>query len=532
MAERPGTDTAPAGPSTWRTAAWLFLALAGVFALSTGGHSYSVDEEGMLQQTRALANGRHWIEVDAGNDHVTPARQGRDGRVTGVSGMGQSIAGLPFYAAGSAASRLVGEEQREVVLRLFVLFTNSVVVAAVAVAVFLLAVHLGSSRRAGVGLALVYALGTMAWSHAKTFFSEPLAALAVAGAVLLAFKAAEDNRVSLAAWSGLAAGAALIARASAGLFPPLIAVYLLGACARRFGLRRGVAAVAGYGAGAVPTLALLGVFNWWRYGSVLDLGYEQVPLDFPLWSGLHGLLLSPGKSIFLYAPVVLVAVAALPVAVRRRPPEVLLLLAVSLANLSFFARFEFWHGDHAWGPRYLQIALPLMVALCGPVLTRVRWRRAVGAAGLAGFVVAGLPGAALYFNAYLGHVVATVDDRTISGEAGYQYHAHWVPRWSPIVGHLARLDDTLSTAFDRIDGSDATIRPLPPTANERHFWYIAPDQLDVWWVWLPAAGVTRWFWVLGAVFAAVSATGWWRLRWLLVAGRAPAGHRVGGEAGG
>ncbi|MDQ3945356.1 MAG: hypothetical protein M3357_09450, partial [Actinomycetota bacterium] len=456
--------------------------------------------------------GRYWVDVTPDNDRITPARAGREKRATGVSGMGQSVVGMPFYGAGQGVSHLVGDEHRDVVVRLFVMFTNSAVTAAIAVVVFLLANHLGASRRSAVGLAVVYALGTMAWAHAKTFFSEPLAALLVAVAVLFAFRAAAQNRPSQAAWSGLASGAALIARVSTGLFPPLIAAYLLGVAMRRFGVRRGVASLAAYGAGAVPALVVFGAVNWWRYGSVLDFGYEKVPLDFPLGSGLEGLFLSPGKSLFLYAPVVLVAVLALPWAVRRRPAEVLLLLAASVANVIFFARFQYWHGDHAWGPRYLQIVLPLTVALCAPVLSRRRWRRAVGVAGVVGIVIAGLPGAVLYYNAYLARVFDKVGDAPLHGEASYAYHVHHIPSWSPIVGHLARVDDALSSAVDRIDGSDATIRAYPATTNERYFWFFAPDQLDTWWVWLPAIGVSRWFWLLAVVFAAVSATGWWHLR--------------------
>ena len=499
-------------PSTGRTAAWLFLALFGVFALSTGGHTYSSDEEGILAQTRAVSAGRHWYEVTADNNWVTPVRAGRDGRQTGVSGIGVSIVALPFHTAGEVVSGLVSDSRRHVVVRLFSLFTNSAITAAVAVVVFLLAAHLGASRRSALALAVIYGLGTMAWPHAKTLFSEPLAALFLALAVLFAFRAGADGRPAPAAWAGLASGAALMARISTGLFPPLIALYLVGVVARRFGVRRAATTVLAYGLGAVPTLTALGAFNWWRYGSALDVGYEQVPLDHPLGTGLSGLLLSPGKSIFLYAPVVLVALVAVPVAIRRRPAEVVLLLAVAVANVVFFARFPYWHGDHAWGPRYLQIVLPLMVALAAPVLRRGWWRRAAGAAGVAGFVIAGLPGVVIYFNSYLDEVVAEVGVEPLHGEAAYAYYAHRVPRWSPVVGHRGRVDDALASGFDRLTGSDGDLRPYPATTNERYFWYTVPGQLDVWWLWLPAAGVSRWFWLLGAVFAGLSATGWWHLR--------------------
>jgi hypothetical protein len=79
------------------------------------------------------------------------------------------------------------------------------------------------------------------------------------------------------------------------------------------------------------------------------------------------------------------------------------------------------------------------------------------------------------------------------------------------------VDDAVTNAVARIDGSDPTIRPYPTTTYDRYFWFVAPDQLqlDTWWVWLPAIGVSRWLWLLAVVFAGVSAAGWWHLRWVV-----------------
>ena len=61
------------------------MVLACVYALSTGGHTYSPDEEGILLASQALAHGDFAIPVDETNDLVTSHRI-VDGHAVGLSG--------------------------------------------------------------------------------------------------------------------------------------------------------------------------------------------------------------------------------------------------------------------------------------------------------------------------------------------------------------------------------------------------------------------------------------------------------------
>src|SRR5262249_29056851 len=84
----------------------------------------------------------------------------------------------------------------------------------------------------------------------------------------------------------------------------------------------------------------------------------------PLWRGLYGLLLSPGKSVFLYSPPLAVAVFGLAALARRRPAFAAAFVATFAPVLLLYGRFLNWDGDWAWGPRYLTFALP---TLCLPL---------------------------------------------------------------------------------------------------------------------------------------------------------------------
>jgi hypothetical protein len=81
-----------------------------------------------------------------------------------------------------------------------------------------------------------------------------------------------------------------------------------------------------------------------------------------------GFLFSPGKSIFLFAPPVLLALWGLPV-LWRRDRGLATIAAISLPlALGFYARYTQWEGGYCFGPRYLVPALLLLSLALGPVL--------------------------------------------------------------------------------------------------------------------------------------------------------------------
>ena len=113
-------------------------------------------------------------------------------------------------------------------------------------------------------------------------------------------------------------------------------------------------------------------WNAYRFGDPSDFGYHwaletipQLPArqfmasDVP--RGLVVLRLSPGKSIFVWAPVLLVAVAR-----GRRffqtEPAVAIGVATAVAvGLVFYAAYLFPEGGYSHGPRNLVPIIPLMM---------------------------------------------------------------------------------------------------------------------------------------------------------------------------
>ena len=124
---------------------------------------------------------------------------------------------------------------------------------------------------------------------------------------------------------------------------------------------------------AVATL-LIGLFDLVRFGSVVNTGYniESVLAGLRLWPpiGIAGLLVSPGKSLFLYSPLAVLGVIGWLVLVKRRTAVALLIALVVASQVIAVGVLAIWSGDLAWGPRYL---VPVTALLVIPAGAALRW---------------------------------------------------------------------------------------------------------------------------------------------------------------
>jgi hypothetical protein len=134
-------------------------------------------------------------------------------------------------------------------------------------------------------------------------------------------------------------------------------------------------------------------YQFYRFGSFSNtylplFAREQrqmdpaLPTNFP-WStpfrvGFLGPLFQPEKSIFLFDPLLVLAILLLAMLWKRLTPEVraygVTSLLLLLAYISFYARYTYWNGDFAWGDRYVSTAVELVTLVAVPLLMRYRER--------------------------------------------------------------------------------------------------------------------------------------------------------------
>jgi hypothetical protein len=100
------------------------------------------------------------------------------------------------------------------------------------------------------------------------------------------------------------------------------------------------------------------------------------PWSTPFHTGFLGPLFQPEKSIFLFDPLLGLAILLLALLWKRLTPEVRAYGAASLllllAYISFYARYAYWSGDFAWGDRYVSTTVELVALVAVPLLMRYR----------------------------------------------------------------------------------------------------------------------------------------------------------------
>jgi hypothetical protein len=147
---------------------------------------------------------------------------------------------------------------------------------------------------------------------------------------------------------------------------------------------------------SVGVIAYLG-YNDLRFGSFFQNGnltyaarYHYPTFGNPI-AGFLTLFTSPGKSVFLYSPPIILGLWGFRCLWRRKPQLGTAIAATSTILVLFISCITFAGGDWCWGPRYLVVLLPLW-ALANPFVSlRGRLRRNLMLALLAaGLVVQGL----------------------------------------------------------------------------------------------------------------------------------------------
>jgi 4-amino-4-deoxy-L-arabinose transferase-like glycosyltransferase len=257
----------------------------------------------------------------------------------------------------------------------------------------------------------------MVWVYARTFFSEPLLTFFFL-LTCYGIRAFHDTRA--ARWmvvAGLAAGLAVLTKLQGVLVLPAAAIYFVALEVRaeekpvfleKTGFWRGIRGMLVPGLLFVGALAVglvaTGYFNFARFGDVLQSGRGEVSQAFPILQGLYGLLLSSGKSVFLYAPPIILSFFAFPRFFKRHLAEALLCVTFILTFIVFHARLQIWSGDGAWGPRYLVSTLPFWVLPIGAIL-KDWWRNLLTRGVVIALVLAGifvnLLGLTINFDAYI-----------------------------------------------------------------------------------------------------------------------------------
>jgi hypothetical protein len=492
--------------------AWLFVVLFAAYVLTASGR---IGGDGWRRYcvTRSLVErGTFEVPRDTEKAASRDAVAGPEGRAYARYGLGQSLTMVPLYLLGRAAS-VAAPQFRQYVTELACSGLNQVLAALTAVALLALLRKAGMGSRAALAATLVYAFGTFAWQQSKDTFEHPQVTLLFVVAALLL----SDGEAGPRPWRVLLAGAcvgfAFLTRLTAGVGAVALAVFLVDRS-----WRTGPGVVLGrlgvFAAGAAPFVLLFGWYNYVRFGSVLATGYGATfpakrPFSTPLWEGLAGLLVSPGRGLFVFCPVLILGAFGIRRVWRRDRPLGWLAVLMFVGYVVLYATFVEWHGAWCWGPRFVTVVLPFLSVFVAGFFDGV-WPRLGPLLRGAAFAVVGVSVAVQVLSVAVSPVRAFVRHRAME-RAGFEVERFWTLRHAQIVTQLGTLRHVVEMTATRRPGEFVVGKDLDDREAVDRLYGL--NSFDVWWVKVTRLGVSPWLsatWAAGllAVLLVVA----WRLR--------------------
>ena len=334
--------------------------------------------------------------------------RGRGGRFYAQWGIGQSLLMLPADLAATAASHLpiwrtyVSSESDPTVRNIIVSITTNILVNVLtALAAFHLLGQLGFSLRESIAGTLALLLATTHLHYAQNMTENNYILLLTLTGFALQYKWLVTGSRPALIWGSAALGLNLLTRLTTALDILAAASFLfLAALLSRTETLRST--ITTYLRNAIPIYAVFffldRLYQYIRFGSWTNtymsvFAHQQrqrdptLPISFPFngtWlhngldSGLLGPFFSPAKSIFLFDPMILLAILLTALLWKQLTPTIRAFLATAFALIPayviFYGHFIWWPGDDAWGDRYISSAVELSTLLAIPLLLR-HWQQ-------------------------------------------------------------------------------------------------------------------------------------------------------------
>ncbi len=420
---------------------WVFVTFLCFFVVITRGHFESTDEIAVFQQARSL-----WEHHDLDVAPMINTVVGRNGRRYAVYNVGQSIAALPFYVTGKTLRRALADHPVATALlagpqvgtepirwggqvEIFVVdLFNAFVTALLCALFFAFSLRTGASPRASLVATIFLGTSSHIAGFSACFFQHSLEALLLLSSFYFLFLDVQQPSRARRLGAGMCATFAFLVRFQTVVLLPALALYLL------WGIRRRRAALASEGLSFFVPIAL-GLaaqiaINGFKFGTYDFVGaYQNHHFDAPLLVTLFGFLFSPGESLFVFTPLLVL----LPLYARRFPrAEMSCIAGVALSYLLFHAKYDHWHGQWCFGPRYLVATVPFLLL---PLAlwwdsAPAKWRAiALGLAAIGAFVEV------LHVAVNVSYVFHAENYESYNPPFGYLF----IPQASQIAAHTRAL---------------------------------------------------------------------------------------------
>lgn len=322
---------------------------------------------------------------------------GLDGKTYSMTGFGYSLAFLPSVFITDIVYKIYNIEpaqhfplENDWVILFAASFTNSFFGALLGIILFVYFRILKLSVKQSLLLSFIAIVATNLFVYTKHSFAH-MAFIVFEMLVFLLIKyyAAVKNSVLLFL-AGICFGILIIIYNQTFILtiPPIILYYLLQIKPNWQSLRQEFRNVLYFFLGLLPFIP---IYFWYENLRAVPtqnltqpefyLKYVSHSFSFPVGvflEGIHGQLFSPGRSIFLYSPILLVILFFWMKIKKTLNPELFTFILLSIIYIIFYAmQYRIgladqgisgnWHGELSWGPRYLTPLIPLGMIIVGGI---------------------------------------------------------------------------------------------------------------------------------------------------------------------
>ena len=406
----------------------LFVLLCGVYFLTYFGDRISNDSNYLFDSTESFVK-RGQFDITIHYD-LLGADTPEDGNPLPPSQQEplQSLLATPLY--------WIAQHTPGIGLAHTVWLFNIFVTAATAVLLFYGTMQLGYSTRIALFTALIFGLSTIAWPYSRTFFREPLAGLWLLVITLSMLRLIRNKGQQLILSISLIVMSIIALMLTKSVL--IVAVLPLMLIALPRNRRRIVLIMGGLGILIIAIFVIANIVGIQRLQITYLLNLlEDTRWDFVLESFL-GYTISPGRSIFVFSPVLLLSIGGGMLLYRHKQWRLptAIFFSVLLVILSYgLGRGAIWWGGNSWGPRHMVPLIPMLMLLLPPMLKKLQSYRRLQYAVIGLIAISTLIQVLGVLVSIYAHYNVLAINAINVGEGGI-----WQWRWSPIPQHLSLLD--------------------------------------------------------------------------------------------
>jgi len=380
----------------------LFILLVSIYCLTYSGTFITDDEHILASRTLSLS-----FDENINNDRVYG-----NSRLFFLSNLSPDYAASamnvePVQAVfGSVLARISMILNIGHIQTIFIL--NIGVIAITAVVLFLVTRFLGYSKFTAFCVGILFGLGTIVWPYTKTYFRDPLAMMFLTIAWTFALIIANEQYslkpryFKILAWVGLILGtiAGILTKNTVTIAVPALFGYLLvvkiseiqqGTIKKYFQKNwKIILLVFGFSALALMIWIIYfpsrGIFSRFTFDYYKYLATFFITTPHPkFFEAIMGPLISPGKSIFIYSPILILAFYGSIKKWNIAWPAWFYLILLIVGQALFYD--DGWSGHINWGLRFILPAIPPLLIAAIPAIDD--WLKAkrgrIGLLALGGF---------------------------------------------------------------------------------------------------------------------------------------------------